>query len=60
MTIFKHKPSECVIFQESGMFCEDCTTKWYECAYCEAGYEDQKCTCKLEENDGISKNRESL
>ena len=20
-------------------------TKWYDCAYCEAGYSDQGCTC---------------
>ena len=26
--------------------CENCTTSWYNCAHCEAGYDDQKCTCE--------------
>lgn len=25
------------------------TSKWYNCAHCDAGYPDQECTCKSEE-----------
>ena len=25
------------------------TSKWYNCAHCDAGYPDQECTCKENE-----------
>ena len=25
------------------------TSKWYDCAHCDAGYPDQECTCENEE-----------
>ena len=29
---------------------EEDTSKWYNCAHCDAGYPDQECTCR-ESND---------
>ena len=26
------------------------TSKWYNCAHCDAGYPDQECTCEEQEN----------
>ena len=28
---------------------EEDTSKWYNCAHCDAGYPDQECTCKENE-----------
>jgi len=40
-----HPPMYCDVFKKTGDMCQNCTTKWYDCAKCDVGYEDQECTC---------------
>ena len=46
MKTLKHRTKDCVVYLEGGTTCPDCsTTDWYTCAHCDAGYENQHCTC---------------
>jgi len=42
----KQFPCECEYYKGNKISCVDCLSKWYNCAKCDAGYEDQECTCE--------------